>query len=93
MTNCVHPLILDKALSTSFNRTQLVKERFHGIQANTSPLSPEELDNSTDLKSSDAQSLADDIMNLNKHIQLKIYGGCCGTDNNHMEEIAKRIRG
>jgi S-methylmethionine-dependent homocysteine/selenocysteine methylase len=91
MTNCVHPIVLRKALSYSFNETQLVKERFRGIQANSSPLSPEELDNCWDLKSSDSVSLACDIMELYKYFTPKIFGGCCGTDNNHMEEIAKRL--
>lgn len=91
MTNCVHPVVLKKAISCSFNETKLVKERFCGIQANTSPLSPEELDNCCDLKSSDSVSLACDIMELYKYFTPKIFGGCCGTDNTHMEEIAKRL--
>jgi len=91
MTNCVHPIVLKKALSHSFNETKLVKERFCGIQANTSPLSPEELDNCCDLKSSDSISLACDMMELFNYFTPKIFGGCCGTDNTHMEEIAKRL--
>lgn len=92
MVNCVHPIILKKALSYPFNQTKLVKERFLGIQANTSPLSPEELDNSSDLKSSDSVSLAHDMMELYDYFTPKILGGCCGTDNTHMEEIAKRLK-
>lgn len=91
MANCVHPRILYSALSKEFNRTPLVKDRFGGIQANTSPLSPEELDNSIDLKSSDHIELANEIIKLNDLINLNIVGGCCGTDNTHISEIAKRI--
>ncbi|MEM1483740.1 homocysteine S-methyltransferase family protein [Oscillospiraceae bacterium PP1C4] len=91
MTNCVHPLVLKEALSCPFNKTELVQKRFHGIQANTSPLSPEELDNCIDLKTSDRISLAENILELNKYITLKIYGGCCGTGKTHMEEIAKKL--
>lgn len=91
MANCVHPRILYSALSKEFNRTPLVKDRFGGIQANTSPLSPEELDNSIDLKSSDHIELANEIIKLNDFINLNIVGGCCGTDNTHISEIAKRI--
>ncbi|RII33728.1 homocysteine S-methyltransferase family protein [Clostridium chromiireducens] len=93
MVNCVHPIILKKSLSYSFNKTRLVKERFHGIQANSSPLSPEELDNAIDLKISDSVSLANDMMDLYNYFIPKILGGCCGTDNTHMEEIAKRLKG
>lgn len=91
MTNCVHPTVLSKALSCSFNRTNLVKERFRGIQANTSLLSPEELDNCEDLKCSDAVNLACAMMELYQYFTPKIFGGCCGTDNTHMEEIAKKV--
>lgn len=89
MTNCVHPNTLFKALSKNFNNTPLVRERFLGIQANTSPLTPEELDDSTDLKSSDSKLLAQEIMNLYELINIKICGGCCGTNQTHIEEIAK----
>lgn len=92
MTNCVHPTILKKTLSFPFNETKLVKERFCGIQANTSPLSPEELDNCCDLKSSDSVGLASDMMDLYQYFTPKIFGGCCGTDNTHLEEIAKRLK-
>jgi S-methylmethionine-dependent homocysteine/selenocysteine methylase len=92
MTNFVHPTVLKKALSFSFNETKLVKERFCGIQANTSPLSPEELDNCCDLKSSNSVSLANDIMELYQYFTPKIFGGCCGTDNTHMEEIDKCLK-
>jgi S-methylmethionine-dependent homocysteine/selenocysteine methylase len=91
MANCIHPVILQQALSHPFNCTRFVKERFHGIQANTSALSPEELNNSPELITSDGASLADEMMNLAKYVHIKIFGGCCGTDASHMEEIAKRI--
>ncbi|MDP4144083.1 MAG: homocysteine S-methyltransferase family protein [Bacillota bacterium] len=91
MTNCVHPIILKRALSYPFNETKLIKERFRGIQANTSTLPPEELDNCCALKTSDAVSLACDMMDLYNYFTPKIFGGCCGTDNTHIEQIAKRL--
>lgn len=91
MTNCVHPDVLHCALSHNFNETETVKIRFMGIQANTSSLSPEELDNSCELKSSDCNALADSMIKLYNDFDLKIFGGCCGTDNTHIEEIAKRL--
>lgn len=91
MTNCVHPTVLKKALKLEFNNTNLVKQRFRGIQANTSPLSPEELDNCSDLKSSDSIGLACDMIDLYKCFSPKIFGGCCGTDSTHIEEIARRL--
>lgn len=91
MTNCVHPSILYKALKQPFNQTQLVRERFCGIQANTSPWPPEELDQSVDLICSDSTELAVAIMKLKDTMTLKIAGGCCGTDNSHLKAIAERV--
>lgn len=92
MTNCVHPTVLQKALKADFNKTALVRERFCGIQANTSPLPPEDLDGSEDLKCSGAEELAVGIAALKELMDLRFAGGCCGTDNTHLEQIAKLIR-
>ena len=91
MTNCVHPRIVEEALSKSFNQSNLVKKRFLGIQANTSLLSYGELDGSIDLKCSDPESFAEDLMSLKSISNIKIFGGCCGTDNRHMEQVARRL--
>jgi S-methylmethionine-dependent homocysteine/selenocysteine methylase len=93
MTNCVHPIILEEALSQPFNRNEIIRSRFLGIQANTSPLHYSELDNAADLKITDPAALANNIMQLQKYMNLKIIGGCCGTDDSHMEAIASRLGG
>ncbi len=91
MTNCVHPVILEKALSCSFNQTSAVSERFSGIQANASPMTPEELESGVDIIVTDYKELAAGMIKLHKDFNLKILGGCCGTDNVYMEEIAGRL--
>ncbi|MEG0295229.1 MAG: homocysteine S-methyltransferase family protein [Clostridium sp.] len=91
MTNCIHPDIVYNALSQPFNKTKIVKRRFRGIQANAACLSPEELDNSCNLISSDPSSLAVSMMELHKEFSFKIFGGCCGTNERYIEEIAKEI--
>jgi S-methylmethionine-dependent homocysteine/selenocysteine methylase len=91
MTNCVHPTIVYEALSQPFNQKDLVQARFLGIQANTSPLSYAELDQAEDLKCSDIIAFADDMAHLKKDKHLKIIGGCCGTDDLYMEEVARRL--
>jgi Homocysteine/selenocysteine methylase (S-methylmethionine-dependent) len=92
MTNCVHPHIVCKALAHNFNQTDTVRRRFIGIQANTSSLSYSELDSSKDLKTSLPADLANDMRKLVLEYQFRIFGGCCGTDNRHMEEIAKSLK-
>ena len=91
ITNCVHPMILKEALSKKENRTDAVKSRFLGIQANAAYLSPEELDNHATLQTTAPKALAADFLSLHTAFPLKIYGGCCGTDNSHLVEMIKRL--
>lgn len=92
MTNCVHPSILKKALLQNTNQTELVKKRFCGIQANAAYLSPQELDHSSSLKTTSAIALSEEFFSLHKAFPLKIYGGCCGTDDSHIIEMVKRLK-
>lgn len=91
MTNCVHPDIVKEALSRSFNQTELVKKRFLGIQANTSSLPYKELDNSQILRSAEPDEFAQAMKLLDDMHSLKLIGGCCGTDQRHMEATAKLL--
>lgn len=91
MTNCVHPRIVYAALSQPMNDTPAVKRRFLGIQANTSPLSYAELDGCADLQCSDPAALADELLRLRDISQIKLFGGCCGTDGRHLEQLAARL--
>jgi len=91
MTNCVHPNIVYMALSQPFNNNDIVRSRFLGIQANTSPLSYAELDNSLDLKCSEPDIFADDMIRLREISRIKIFGGCCGTDSRHLDQVARRF--
>lgn len=91
MTNCVHPSIVKKALLQPFNQNSIVRERFLGIQANISPLSYAQLDGSAELKCSEPEDFAKEMMTLTNIGNIKIWGGCCGTDNRHMECLAKML--
>lgn len=91
MANCVHPSIVSEALLQPFNQTHIVFNRFLGIQGNTSPLSYAELDGSLDLRCSDPAQFAVEMLKLREISNIKIFGGCCGTDNRHMEQIAIRL--
>ena len=91
MTNCVHPAPLRQALLQRENRAKPELARFLGIQANASPLSPEELDGAQQLFCSGAQELAEQMVALEDIQPFKIFGGCCGTDETHMEALAQRL--
>ena len=92
MANCVHPSIVRQALSRPFNAVPLVRERFRGIQANTSPLSYAELDHAKQLHCSEPEELAQEMVKLGQTGNIQIWGGCCGTDDRHMECIAQQLK-
>lgn len=91
MTNCVHPSILRQCLIQPENQTALVRERFCGIQANAACLDPQTLDKSNYMMTSDPDELAISFKALHTEFPLKIYGGCCGTDENHIRALAKAL--
>ncbi len=93
MTNCVHPSIVYRALLQPFNRNEIVRERFRGIQANTSPLSYAELDGAEDLHCSEPEDFGSEMIKLQSIADIKIWGGCCGTDCRHMACVARKLRG
>lgn len=92
MTNCSHPQNIYEALQKPFNRNEIVQNRFLGVQANTSPLPYAVLDQSADLKCSEPDIFAEEMMHLREISRIKIWGGCCGTDQRHMEYVARRLR-
>jgi S-methylmethionine-dependent homocysteine/selenocysteine methylase len=91
MVNCVHPTVFEKGIGQEASISQNVIERIMGFQANTSAKRPEELDGLSYLDTAAPLEFAQSIVSLNKRFGIKILGGCCGTDNRHIEEIAKQI--
>ena len=93
MSNCVHPDVVHRALDRPFNRTDAVRRRFLGVQGNTSPLPLCELDGAPELKSSPPEEFAAAMLRLRRDHGLKIFGGCCGTDDRHMRATAAALMG
>jgi homocysteine S-methyltransferase len=91
MTNCIHPSVLLKAIGNLENFTNTVKQRLKGIQANTSSKSPEELDGAAELVSEDAFTLVNEMGDLYNNHQIKVLGGCCGTDERHIQGLVNLL--
>jgi S-methylmethionine-dependent homocysteine/selenocysteine methylase len=89
MANCIHPSNLKQALRKHANKNCSTIKRFMGIQANSSSLSPEELDQSNTLHQDDPDELIQEMCNLQKEFGLKIMGGCCGTDDHFINKLAQ----
>ncbi len=64
------------------------KSRIGGIRANASVKSHAELDECDTLDTGDAILLAQRYQELGSLLpNLKVVGGCCGTDHSHIEQI------
>jgi homocysteine S-methyltransferase len=88
MVNCAHPTHLAPTLAEAKAQGQDWLERFKGFRANSSKMSHEELDNSTELDRGNPGELAAELAALQQRHDLRILGGCCGTDVEHISEIA-----
>ncbi|QEW23539.1 methionine synthase I (plasmid) [Paracoccaceae bacterium] len=87
MVNCAHPDHFAHAMPTG-----ALAGRIGGIRANASRLSHAELDNSETLDAGDPQELAQDYKALARALpNLRVYGGCCGTDHRHVDCIAAMV--
>lgn len=89
MVNCAHPAHLLPTLQSAAEQGAAWLERFKGFRANSSRLSHEELDNSTELDRGSPSELACEVAEMKKRFGLKVVGGCCGTDVEHVSAIAR----
>jgi len=92
MINCVHPKIFEQAVNQELKISKTVTSRILGLQANTSLKSPDELDDLSYLDTSDPEEFGKLMISLHNRFKIKVLGGCCGSDENHITEIAKRIK-
>jgi homocysteine S-methyltransferase len=89
MVNCAHPTHLAPALDKAKAEGQSWLARFSGFRANSSTKSHEELDNSTALDRGNPSELAEEVAMMQRNHNLRIVGGCCGTDVEHIAAIAE----
>ena len=87
MINCAHPSHFAAVLAEGGAWTK----RLRGIRANASRCSHAELDAMTSLDDGDPVELGREYRALReRHKQLTVLGGCCGTDARHVAAIAER---
>lgn len=91
MANCIHPGNLIQALNHQENIRSMCLKRFKGIQSNASILSPEELNNCGILNRDSFDKLVEKMCVLKREFDLKIYGGCCGTDHKFLDLLAREL--
>jgi S-methylmethionine-dependent homocysteine/selenocysteine methylase len=63
-------------------------KRIRGMRANASKLSHKELDESETLDDGDPAEVASDYVAVRRlQGQISVLGGCCGTDQRHIQQI------
>lgn len=86
MINCAHPTHFAGILAPG----AAWAERIRGLRANASTLSHAELNESETLDDGNPQELGDLYRELRATFpQITILGGCCGTDDRHVEAICR----
>ena len=86
MLNCAHPQHFDSVLEPDASWTG----RIRGLRANASRKSHAELNESSELDIGDPAELGTQYAWLKQHRlpRLNVLGGCCGTDQRHVQSIA-----
>ena len=93
MVNCVHPTGFAAGFAGQAVAFPALHGRVLGLQANTSRLTPEQLDELDHLDAGDAPEVfADAMLHAHRVSGIRILGGCCGTDERHIRCIAERLR-
>jgi S-methylmethionine-dependent homocysteine/selenocysteine methylase len=84
MINCAHPTHFASVLEPGASWT----ERIRCVRANSSALSHAELDESTEIDEGDPAELGQQHREILKTLtNVNILGGCCGTDERHIDAI------
>jgi homocysteine S-methyltransferase len=84
LVNCAHPSHFRDAIEPGAWRA-----RIGGIRANASKMSHAELDEAPELDAGDPEELGRDYRDLMRLLpNLRVLGGCCGTDHRHIGAIS-----
>ena len=87
MVNCAHPTHFRHLLDGS----PAWSTRLGGVRANASTLSHAELDEAETLDNGDPIELAEQYLQLRSLVpNLRVLGGCCGTDHRHIDAISRK---
>ena len=88
MINCAHPSHFMDVLQQDSTWT----DRIYGIRANASTKSHAELDEAVELDDGDPIAFGQLYAELKCRLRnLRIVGGCCGTDHRHVGEVCKNL--
>jgi S-methylmethionine-dependent homocysteine/selenocysteine methylase len=87
MINCAHPTHFPAEVASGAPWLSRVR----AVRANASELSHAELDAATELDRGDLSALTGHYLDLMAALDLCVLGGCCGTDHEHVAQIAAAV--
>jgi homocysteine S-methyltransferase len=90
--NCVHPSVFTNAVRHEASQSGHLTGRLIGLQANTSPLPPEDLDGRASLQTEDPSTFAVSMLQVHESFGTKVLGGCCGTEPTHIHCLAEEVQ-
>jgi homocysteine S-methyltransferase len=90
MINCAHPSHFSSALGSGEDWVK----RIGGLRANASRRSHAELDRASNLDDGDPVEFGREHFELHRMLpHATVFGGCCGTDHRHVQQIALMCKG
>ena len=92
MVNCAHPDHLNPTHKAAKDKGASWLKRFKGIRANASRMSHQQLDNAEKLDRGKPAEWASLVSEMSDAFDLPIIGGCCGTDAEHVQHLAKACK-
>ena len=88
VVNCAHPTHVAPGLASEDGSYGLWLSRIEGLRPNASRMSHAELDEAPELDEGDPADLAARTHDLRAHLpNLRVVGGCCGTDSRHVAAL------
>ncbi len=88
VVNCAHPSHVSPGLGSEDGSYGLWLSRIEGLRPNASRMSHAELDEAPELDEGDPADLAARTDDLRAHLpNLRVVGGCCGTDSRHVAAL------
>ncbi len=87
--NCVHTSVFASALRAAGGRDAAATARFHGLEANTSAKTPEELEGLDELDTEAPEDFGPGLWAVHQAFGTCYLGGCCGTSTEHIEAFAR----
>lgn len=87
--SCIHPAVAHRALASAGDAAERVRE----VKANASALTPDELVQLDHPVADPPEEWAAAMWGLRQDFGVAVLGGCCGTDDRHLEALAGLMAG